>query len=77
MSAACSNEQLEKHGQIFLHYNLRGSTFSTPKYIPVMQAAHRGGAGWTIVYVLVGTHLSSETFQRFSQMTTEGTLNVW
>ena len=29
-----------------------------------MQAAHRGGAGWTIVYVLVGTHLSSETFQR-------------
>ena len=49
------------------------SGVTTPwcSYLPVMQAGPLGRAGLTIVYVLVGTHLSSETFHRFSLMPTE------
>ena len=39
-------------------------------YPPVRQAGPSGRADLTIVYVLVGTHLSSGTFHRFSLMPT-------
>ena len=41
------------------------------RYPPVRRAGPSGSPGLTIVYVLVGTHLSSETFHRFSLMPTE------
>ena len=66
----CPNELLGEHGCIFPVRALCWSHQVMMIYPPVRRAGPSGRAGLTIVYVLVGTHLSSETFHRFSLMPT-------
>ena len=71
MSAGCAQMSWGEHGWIFTVTALLWSQQVMCTYPPVRRAGPSGRAGLTIVYVLVGTHLSSGTFHRFSLMPTE------